>query len=80
MNALTHQTRIALNLIVDDDTGSVTEFLTALTALIALVVAIAHWVKPVVIFAADLIEAANFSAKVLAIGVNALAFGLGVRL
>lgn len=58
MNALAHQTRIAVNVIVDDDTGSVTGFLTALTALIGLL----------------LLAAADFTIKVLAIGLSALAF------
>lgn len=52
MNALAHQTRIAVNVIVDDDTGSVTEFLTALTALIGLLLLVATTVKPVFILPA----------------------------
>ncbi len=80
MNALAHQTRIAVNVIVDDDTGSVTEFLTALTALIGLLLLAAATIKPVFVFAGDLLAAADFTIKVLAIGLSALAFGLGVNL
>ncbi|MCG3210577.1 MAG: hypothetical protein FOGNACKC_04208 [Anaerolineae bacterium] len=80
MISLTHQTRIAINLIVEDDTGSVAQFLAALTAVLGLLVMVSRWVSSVIVWLADFIEAGSFTVKVLAIGFNSLAFGLGVKL
>ena len=79
MNNLTHQTRIAINLIVEDDSGQVAQFLAALTALIELFITVVQWIKPAVVWLSDLIEAITFTVKVFAIGFNALAYGFGVR-
>lgn len=80
MISLPHQTRIAINLVIEDDTGRITEFLMMLTALIGILLRFAEWVKPVVVWAGDFLTAASFTAKIVAISFNALAFGLGVRL
>ncbi|MCG3211553.1 MAG: hypothetical protein FOGNACKC_05199 [Anaerolineae bacterium] len=80
MISLPHQTRIAVSFIIEDDTGSVVRFLTALTSLIGLLLATAEMMNPLFVWMADIIEAASFTLKVFIISVNALAFGLGVRL
>jgi len=73
-----HTTRIAINLIVEDDTGNVTELLTTLTALVSLLAGVSQFIAKTIIFFGDLLESAQFTFKVFCIGVNSLAFGLGV--
>lgn len=77
MTQLAHTTRIAIS--VEDDSGQVERFLAALTALIGLVLLLATAVKPAVVLAGDVLAAADFTIKVLAIITVAVAFGLGVK-
>ncbi len=75
--ALLHQTtRVAI--LLEDDTRNLAELLTAVAALVGLVLAVAVFVKPAVILAADVVEALDFTVKVMTIGITALLFGLGV--
>ncbi len=76
--ALAHTVKIAV--MIESDTAQVAEWVNALTVLIGALLALAGWLKPALLFAADFTEAANFTAKIMAIGFNALAFGLGVRI
>jgi len=76
--ALLHQT-IRVAILLEDDTYNVAELLIAVAALVGLVQAVAVFVKPAVILAADVVEAVDFTVKVLTICVTALLFGLGVR-
>ncbi len=75
---LHHTTRVAV--MIEDDTGNIAEWVNALTILLGALLVFAAWVKPAVVFSADVVEAATFTGKVLAICFSALAFGLGVRL
>ncbi len=77
MTTLANRTRIAI--LVEDDTGQVTQFLAALTAIIGLLLVVVATVRPVFLLAGDVLTAADFTVKVLAIGLAALAFGLGVK-
>lgn len=78
MNALTHTTRIAVQIVIQDDTGRVAALLLALTALIGLLVRFGNFVSSVALVISDAIEAVTFTAKVFSIGLKALAYGLGV--
>jgi hypothetical protein len=69
-------TRIAIH--VETDTAQVTQLLQAITVLVGLLFAVGNLVRPVVIFAADFVEAATFTVKVLTIGFNSFAYGFGV--
>lgn len=78
MNALTCSTRIAVTVVIQDDTGRVAGLLVALTALIALLIRFGKVVSDLILLVSDVIEAVTFTAKVFSIGLKAFAFGLGV--
>ncbi len=78
--ALMHTTRIAVQIVIDDEAGQFAQLVTALTALAGLLLRIIYTTRPVVVFVADLIEAAAFTIALFSIIGKALAFGLGVRL
>lgn len=78
------QTRLAVNIVIEDDTGIlvysilfVTSLLMHLKKTIQLVIAakreLSNWTT-------DFKSALDFTSKVFAIGFNSLAYGLGVRL
>ena len=81
---LNHQTRLAVQIIIEDDTGVLTFSILLATRLFALL----YQASQVVLFigyelsmlANDFKAALNFAGKVLAIGLNALAYGFGVTL
>lgn len=81
---LRHQTRIAVNVVIEDDTGVlvysillVTQLFTFLGRACRLVIAITSELSLLII---DLKAALDFTAKVFVIGFNSLAYGLGVAL
>ncbi|MCG3208365.1 MAG: hypothetical protein FOGNACKC_01969 [Anaerolineae bacterium] len=80
MMSLSHQTRIAISLVMEDDTGQVAQFLAVVTALMGLLLKFSRWTASAVVWITDFIEAVDFTLKVFSIGVNALVFGLGVRI
>lgn len=75
-STLMHTTCIAI--LVEADTAQITELIKVLLALFNLLFTVWSWITPVVIFAADIVEAASFTAKMLTIGFNSLLLGLGV--
>lgn len=82
-HALTLQssTRIAVQVIVEDETGRVVAFLAALTTLIGMLVGVGHFVAYVVGLVQDIHEAITFVNRVYIIIFKALAYGfLGVNL
>lgn len=78
MMTLTHQTRIAVNVLVEDDTGSVAALIMALTLLVNLLVGVGRFVNGVILWLGDFAEAARFTSTVFTIGFKSLAFGMGV--
>jgi len=77
-----HQTRLAVQITIEDETGALTFSILLATRLFALL----YQVSQVVLFigyelsvlAGDLKAALNFAGKVFAIGLNSLAYGFGV--
>lgn len=80
MITLAHNTRIAVTIAIDDDTGRVASLLVALAALAGLLVRFGEFVVYAAGVVSDAIEAVTFAATVFTIGLKALAFGLGVSL
>lgn len=80
MMTLAHSTRIAFQVIIDDDTGTIASFLAALTMLIGLLLAAGQLVSSVALFVSDFIEAGRFTSTVFIIAFKALAFGIGIHL
>ena len=78
MKALTQQTHIAVY--IQDNTGTVAEFLAALTLLLGMLVAFGRFISTILLLASDIAEATGFTLTVWLIGLKALAYGLGVRL
>lgn len=78
MNALAHTTRIAVTVVIQDDTGRVAGLLVALAALVGLLVRFGKVVTDLILLVCDVIEAVTFTAKVFTIGFKAMAWGLGV--
>ena len=82
MMTLQHQTRIAVQFVVDDNTGRIVQFITAITALIQLLISFGQFVSNTALLVCDIVEAVSFTAKVWAIWFDAFSFGLfgaGVR-
>ena len=81
---LNHQTRIAIQVVIEDDTGVLIFSILVVTRLLALLYRISRFVVSVLneglLLANDVRAALSFTNKVLAISLNALAYGLGVTL
>jgi hypothetical protein len=78
---LTHQTKIAVQIVVDDDTDTVADFLTVLTLLIGMLVSFGQFVVSAVLLISDLAEAVSFTFTMWGIAFRALAYGFtGVSL
>jgi len=73
---LMHQTKIAVQIVVEDDTGTVTDFLTVLTLMIGMLVSFGQFVVSAALLISDFTEAVSFTLKVWGIGLRALAYGL----
>jgi hypothetical protein len=80
MITLTHTTRIAVQIVVDDDTGNVAALIMALTAFVSLLVKLGSLVNETALLIGDFVEAFRFTNAVFTIGFKSLAFGMGVRL
>lgn len=79
MMTLSHSTRIAVQIAVEDDTGNVAALIMALTALVSLLVKLGSLLTEAVYLVSDLAEAIRFTNAVFTIGLKSLAWGLGVR-
>lgn len=79
MMTLSHSTRIAVQMAVEDDTGNVVALIAALTALVSLLVKLGSLLTEAALLVGDLIEAARFTNLVFTIGLKSLAFGMGVK-
>jgi hypothetical protein len=81
---LNHQTRIAVQIIIEDDTGLLLFSVSVVTRLFSLLWQASQAVASVwtvcSTWLSDLAAALAFTGKVLVISWNALAFGLGVKL
>ncbi|MCL4300559.1 MAG: hypothetical protein KJ077_32785 [Anaerolineae bacterium] len=77
--AVLHSTRIAVQIVVDDDTDSIAALILAITALINLLLQLGHFVSKVVVLITDFVEAAQFTAAVFTIGFRSLAWGVGMK-
>ncbi len=73
-----------INIIVEDDTGMLAYSLLLVTSLFAYLWKISRFVtttqRELPLLMADLKAALDFTSKVLAIGFNSLAYGLGITL
>ena len=82
--ALNHQTRIAIQIIIEDDTGLLVFSTALVTSLFTLFWQASQGVSSVKAecsaWVSDIKAALDFTAKVLSIGFNALTYGLGVKL
>lgn len=74
-----HTTRIAVQIVVDDDTGNVTALILAITALINLCLQLGRFISIIVLLISDFVEAIQFTVSVFTIGFRSLAWGVGVR-
>jgi len=80
MMTLSH-TRVAVQLVIDDDTGNVAALILALTAFVSLLVKLGGLLTEAALWVGDLAEAISFTNAVFTIGLKSLAWGLaGVRL
>ncbi len=81
---LQHQTRLAVNVVIEDDTGMLAFSIVLATSLFTLFCQASRFVAAasyeLSTLVSDLKAALDFTAKVLVIGFNALAYGLGVAL
>jgi hypothetical protein len=81
---LNHQTRIAVQIIIEDDTGLLTFSTAVVTSLFTLFWQVSQTVSAIrsewSAWVSDIKAALDFTGKVLSIGFNALAYGLGVKL
>ncbi len=81
---LSHQTRLAVNIVIEDDTGTLAFCLFFATGLFALCSKISRFVLSVghelSMLAGDLRQAIEFTDKVFSIVFVSLTFGLGVTI
>jgi hypothetical protein len=81
---LHRQTRLVVNVIIEDDTGALTFSLLVVTRLFTLLWKVSRFVAAVryetSMLAREMKAALVFTAKVLLIAFSALLFGLGVKL
>jgi|GEM_PF-2200891 len=79
---LHHQTRLAVNILIEDDTGMLAYSILFVTSLFAYIWHISRIVattrQELCLLVTDLKAAFHFTAKVLTIGFNSLAYGLGI--
>ncbi|MFC1974769.1 hypothetical protein ACFLXQ_00035 [Chloroflexota bacterium] len=81
---LCQQTRLAVNIVIEDDTGLLAFSIVFVTKLFTLFWNIGQWVSSVSYessaWVSDVKTALDFTGKVLTIGFNVLTYGLGVNL
>jgi hypothetical protein len=78
MMTLAHQTRIAVHIVLDDDTGNVANLIAALTILIGMLISFGQFMADVILSINEVIENMSFIAKVFVITSKAWLYGLGV--
>lgn len=78
-SVLMHSTRIAVHVLVDDDTGSAAALIMAIAALVGLLVKLGGLITEATQWVSDFTEAAHLTNAVFIIAFRSLAFGLGVR-
>lgn len=78
---LTHTTRIAVQVAIEDDTGGLTGLTMVITTLVGLLLGLGRFINRINFFVSDFVAGLDFVSKVYVIGFKALAFGfVGVRL
>jgi hypothetical protein len=81
---LNHQTRLAVQIVIEDDTGALAFSILLVTTLFALVRHVGQIVSAtgyeLSTWVSDFKAALDFTGKVLVIGFNAMAYGFGVPL
>jgi hypothetical protein len=81
---LRHQTRLAVNVIIEDDTGVLAYSILLVTRLFTYLWKISQFVmttrRELSLLVTDFKAALDFTTKVFAIGFNSLAYGLGITL
>jgi hypothetical protein len=81
MTARLMQTTARVAILIEADTRQVIELTAALVTILNALLTIGGAIKPIVTFAADFVEAATFTGKMMGIVVSALAYGfVGVRI
>lgn len=78
-STLMHSTRIAV--VIEDDTGNLTQLIATVTVLVAMLVSFAHFVAEAALLASDVMEASRFTVAVFGIGFRAVMWGFfGIRI
>jgi hypothetical protein len=81
---LHHQTRLVVNVIIEDDTGALAYSILLITTLFTLLRQVSRFMATtkceLSLLVTDLKAACDFTTKVLAIGFNALTYGLGITI
>lgn len=75
-----NSTRIVIRVAIDDDTGRIQALLAAVALLMAVATRTGLALSGAALLAADVYQAADFTAKVFMIGLKSVAYGLGVTL
>lgn len=76
MITLRQQTRIAIYIAVDNGPDNLTALITAITALIQMLISFGQFVSEAGLLVGDIVEAVIFTAKVWSIWVSAFNYGL----
>jgi hypothetical protein len=81
MMTLAHSTRIAVQIVVDDDTGNVAALIMALTVLVNMLVKLGQFINELALWVSDFAEAVRFTYTVFTIGLKSFTYGFtGVSL
>lgn len=81
MITLAHSTRIAVQIVVDDDTGNVATLIMALTVMVNMLVKLGQFINELALWMCDFVEAVRFTQTVFTIGLKSFTYGLtGVSL
>lgn len=77
---LAQQTRIAVQMVIDDDSGQIAQFIQAFVTFVAILLAVGKAITPMVLFVSDFFQAAQFSMTVFTIITKSVAYGfVGIR-
>ena len=77
MTALAHRTRIAVHVVIADDTGQIADLVLIIAALVEVLMMVWRVASVVAVLIRDVTEAVDFTIKVVIIGIKAIAYGFG---
>lgn len=80
---LQQQTRLVINILIEDDTETLACSIFLVTRMLMVIGQVSRWLVATKVelssLVADVTTALDFTVKILAIGFNSLAYGLGVK-